>query len=401
MSLCPIYSLSGTIGTDWTRKGNDMFQLEKYKGKSTRHECPQCHDPHSFTYYVDDEGTPIDKVCGRCNHESDCGYHYTPSEFFHDNPTDKPLKPRPMMKTTKPMKSIKNINTIEQGYLLHSMFAYQIASTQARNNFDLFLRSIFDGNTIKNLQRLYFIGSPNSNDNESIIFWQVDIMGRVRAGKIIKYRRDGHRNKTTNVNWLHSELKKRGFLLDKWEVNQCLFGEHLIALFPDKQIALVESEKTAIIGAGFYPQFVWVATGGKSQLSTDKLKALAGRVVIAFPDIDGTQEWKMKLQASQVPFRKLIISDLLDKNANAEERECKIDIADWLVRCKYEGAIEPPSPQIHLDWLFDDYGNLRPLLPNTQPQTDQKPKTEFERLCENPLVQKLIVELNLQSEQVS
>ena len=42
---------------------------------------------------------------------------------------------------------------------------------------------------------------------------------------------------------------------------------------PDKPIALVESEKTAIIYSGLMPQYLWLATGGKSQLSQEKLSA--------------------------------------------------------------------------------------------------------------------------------
>lgn len=366
-----------------------MYQLEKYKGISTRHECPQCHDKHSFALYIDEDGNPIDPSCGRCNHESGCGYHYTPSQYFTDHPSNgKPMKFQPVMQHRPQPAAPKPIRTIESGYLLKSLYAYQTA--RYWNYFDLFLRSLFNEETIINLHRLYFIGATNSTDREAIIFWQVDGNGRPRAGKIIKYGRDGHRNKATNVNWLHSELKKRKALSNDWELNQCLFGEHLLSVFPDKPVALVEAEKTAIIGAGFFPKLVWVATGGKSQLSTDKLKALAGRYVIAFPDIDGTQEWGEKLRASQVPFRKISISTILERNANAEEREKKIDIADWLVRCKREGAIKTPTNQFHLDWLFDENGDWKPV---------EQPKTDFELLCENPLVASLVNELNLQPDE--
>ena len=45
--------------------------LEKYTGKSSRHKCPKCGDPHSFAYYLDgNTGEVIDKAVGRCNHES-------------------------------------------------------------------------------------------------------------------------------------------------------------------------------------------------------------------------------------------------------------------------------------------------------------------------------------------
>ena len=46
-----------------------------------------------------------------------------------------------------------------------------------------------------------------------------------------------------------------------------LLGKYLLPLFPEKPVALVESEKTAIICAGLIPKFIWLATGGKSQRS--------------------------------------------------------------------------------------------------------------------------------------
>ena len=62
------------------------YTLQKYKGTATRHTCPSCGDKRSFTYYVDESGTPLHPSVGRCNHESSCGYHYTPKEYFHDHP---------------------------------------------------------------------------------------------------------------------------------------------------------------------------------------------------------------------------------------------------------------------------------------------------------------------------
>ena len=68
------------------------YSLQKYKGTATRHTCPNCGDKRSFTCYVDESGMLLHPSVGRCNHESSCGYHYTPKEYFHDHPechTDK------------------------------------------------------------------------------------------------------------------------------------------------------------------------------------------------------------------------------------------------------------------------------------------------------------------------
>ena len=64
------------------------YQLEKYRGRSTRHVCPQCGRKSVFTRYIDTENNNIyisDNV-GKCNRLDKCGYHYTPHQYFTDNP---------------------------------------------------------------------------------------------------------------------------------------------------------------------------------------------------------------------------------------------------------------------------------------------------------------------------
>ena len=58
------------------------YSLQTYKGIATRHTCPNCGDKRSFAYYVDEENTSLHPSVGRCNHESSCGYNYTPKQYF-------------------------------------------------------------------------------------------------------------------------------------------------------------------------------------------------------------------------------------------------------------------------------------------------------------------------------
>ena len=111
---------------------------------------------------------------------------------------------------------------------------------------------------------------------------------------------------------------------------------------PDKPIALVESEKTAIISSGLMPQYLWLATGGKSQLSQEILSILAGRKTIAFPDIDGYEEWKKKLSAAEID---ITVSDILQRYATEEQRKAHIDIADLLIQWKQNGELIPGTPR--------------------------------------------------------
>ena len=103
---------------------------------------------------------------------------------------------------------------------------------------------------------------------------------------------------------------------------------HLLPQYPDKKVALVESEKTAIICAALLPQHIWLATGGKTQLG-DKLNVLKGRDVLAFPDVDGYEVWKEKL--SLLPDLSIKVSDYLQRTVTPEQLKAHIDIADKLL----------------------------------------------------------------------
>ncbi len=65
------------------------YSLQKYASPASRHVCPNCGDKHSFCLYVDEAGHALASNVGRCNHESSCGYHYTPKEYFRDHPEAK------------------------------------------------------------------------------------------------------------------------------------------------------------------------------------------------------------------------------------------------------------------------------------------------------------------------
>ena len=135
-------------------------------------------------------------------------------------------------------------------------------------------------------------------------------------------------NRDGRINWLHTTLKRRHQLPKDWQLTQCLFGEHLLPQHPDKTVALVESEKTTIICAALMPQYLWLATGGKSQFN-NRLASLKGRKLIAFPGIDAYHDWLRR--TADFPHLDLKVSDLLEKNATPEARVAHIDLADWLL----------------------------------------------------------------------
>ena len=308
------------------------YKLQKYKGKSTRHTCPNCGKRYSFTYYVDERNIPLHPSVGRCNHESSCGYHYPPKQYFLDHPECRTANNWNYHKEqTQRLHMIRpaSIGYIPQDYVDKSQSGY--------SNFVRFLSALltshYEGKATEVISRVlreYRIGATHDG---AVIYWQIDCTNKVRTGKVMQYNpADGHRVKDQQagaINWIHSILKKRKVLSDEWQLSQCLFGEHLLSANPDKLVVLVEAEKSAIIGSAIFPAYVWLATGGKSQLNAEKLRVLKGRTVLLFPDADAFAEWQQRTK--DITFCKLIVSDIIEKNATPEQKAAHIDVADWII----------------------------------------------------------------------
>ncbi len=325
------------------------FSLQKYAGISSRHTCPSCGGKRCFTLYVDETGEPLAENVGRCDHESSCGYHYSPKDYFRDHPEADGRDWR----ETEPKwlrKALERRKQQEQKPLCHLPAELVVKSVRPDilSSFTLFLLRLFDDQTVVRLVNNYRLGVTKAGD---VIFFQIDKDGNCRTGKIMKYdpetgRRIKDEQTKGRITWAHSLLKYANALPRDWQLTQCLFGEHLLSEHPDKPVALVESEKTAVICAAMMPEYIWLATGGKSQFN-ERLNVLHGRDIVAFPDVDGFETWTEK--AALLPHLNIKVSNLLQKNATEEERAQHIDIADWLVKWNLEPR---PAASTHLNRTF-------------------------------------------------
>ena len=186
---------------------------------------------------------------------------------------------------------------------------------------------------VDKLFSLYRVGTSRRWGGATV-FWQIDRNSNVRAGKIMGYDAvTGHRIKEpfNQVSWVHSVRKVQDF-----RMKQCLFGEHLLsdnsAVMSAKPVAIVESEKTALVAAHFIPDFIWLATGGiHGCFNGEAVQALDGREVILFPDLKATEEWRQRLLMLEPVCRRATCSDLLERIATNEQRSQGLDIADFLL----------------------------------------------------------------------
>jgi hypothetical protein len=194
-----------------------------------------------------------------------------------------------------------------------------------QNNFALWLVRVFGEEKALELAFAYGLGTSKHWPG-ACCFWQIDEEWRVRRGKVMLYDAETGRrvkspgNMVAGVHWLLGMPDRKP--------EPCLFGLHLAAADRSKPVAVVESEKSAVIGAGVRPEAVWMATGGKGTLNRKMLEPLQGRRIILFPDLGAFDEWTEKAAG----WPGVEVSDVLEKRATAKERAAGLDVADYLLR---------------------------------------------------------------------
>lgn len=342
--------------------------------------CPQCGALSFVPYIFEDSGEAVDlDECGRCDHQESCGYHKPPGEYFREYPERRPdngMTPEERREAWQKHKdNLRHEHQLQErarlekeilgeeapeaptmpenkpnpGIIRHSWKIVQNCEKRAYNwqnhPFFRFLVCRFGWEKVEEVFKLYHIGADKQGRT---IFWQIDTEGEVHAGKIIKYNEDGHRAKNPDgtpepgaATWVHSKLQKAGLMATDLELQQCLFGEHLLKLNVDdipEGVCLVEAEKTAVICALYKPQYIWIATGGKYNLKPEKLDALqryvqATRPLLVYPDLGAFDDWKARLEVlgDWMPYR---ISTLLEEVATDEDRAKGLDLADFIIRDK-------------------------------------------------------------------
>lgn len=273
-----------------------MAQFKYSLAKRGKTICPNCNKK-TFVLYLETETGNQMHGFGRCDREQNCGFHKKPES-------------NDIVFITKQEQIKKEINYISLK-VLEKYFLNEVDC-----NLIQFLKTRFDNNQIKKARFDYLLSSINHNT----IFWQIDQIERVRSGKIMEYntttgKRIKDENGKAHINWMHKQ---------PYNLKQCLFGLHLTKEDKLKTIAIVESEKTAVIMSMFVPEFLWLATGSKSGFKIEYLTPIKLRKIITFPDKGCYKEWFDKaLEMNNFGYN-ITTSDMIE-NTDCEDG---LDIAD-------------------------------------------------------------------------
>lgn len=299
-----------------------QFKLRKQTRKSL---CPKCGHKmkgrNTFRIYTDENGNSLSDAVGRCDRDSSCGHDYKPYDFLQKNKgfkldTSKPkIEPNPKPKPNNHpnrlvLSNLKKIPYLPEVDDPKLIFKYRLSETK----------------------------------NGGLIYWQIDESGKVKGGKVMYYDSMGNRKKEEEYrqNWIHWLLKNRndcGVVGAQFELEQCLFGLHLLAKFTKNSgstIMIVESEKTAVIMDYLTGgKIMWLSCGalyGLENEGADKLSVIHDwkrggreRNVFLLPDSGIKAETHWRIKANRFGFGLLTVSELTE----IEEPEDGSDVADF------------------------------------------------------------------------
>lgn len=339
------------------------YSLDK---SSKKYVCPNCNKK-TFVYYVNSEtGNYLTDDFGRCDREKNCNYHKAPpkgkatyligflslksisakafklidlngvisivptSQILEQNTnscyiTEWYLKTSTInylanevkyfnannISIINEVKNIKQPDPIEPSFHSLKLLDEMYFENPINDNLTEFLKSKFNPEEVNNAMLNYFSTGTNHFWNNATVFWQIDNTEKIRGAKIMLYNKlTGKRIKEpyNHINWLHKAIKEPDYNL-----NQCLFGLHLINEDYQKNIGIVESEKTAIIMSIFLPEFIWLSTGSKSNFKFELLEPLKKRNCFAFPDKGEFSKWNNTANDLNAKGFKIAVSNLVEQ----------------------------------------------------------------------------------------
>ena len=310
----------------------------KYKLDTSpkKHNCPGCNQKRFVRYIDSSTGNYLPEKFGRCDRETNCGYHLNPYKSGYELIDQKENEPVILNRKIQPV------------YFMPEKILEATLKEYEKNVFISNLKRIVDKSEIEKVIALYKVGTIGRGCRfGAVTFPFIDKSGNIRTIQVKQFDESNH---TISTDYVHSIImrhyKSTDSKLPEWLSNYlknekfvtCLFGEHLLTRFPANPIALVEAPKTALIGSLYYgscedpENYLWLAVYNKSSLTVEKCKSLKGRKVVLFPDLNAFEDWSNKAKDLNkfIPGTQFSVSDTLQNMANESDIKKGLDLADYL-----------------------------------------------------------------------
>ena len=274
------------------------FSLDR---SSRKFLCPKCGHK-TFVRYVDnlDNSYIENPFVGKCDRSINCQYHLSPRKagIRIENTLGAKLEDSKTILDSYATDFCSTDNENNHPYALDLDITPFLAK-HSHSSFYRFMLSLgFPTLELKRVCESYLLGC---NRTSGVIFWQTDLSGIIRTGKIMHYdTTTGKRLKHLPPQWVHKKMN----LPADWQLRQCLFGLNQLRFNNSKPIALVESEKTAVLMSLFRSEYIWLACGGKYNLRAELINEVPTDSIDIFPDCDAFNNWQDKLPRLQTQTSK-------------------------------------------------------------------------------------------------
>lgn len=343
--------------------------------KSKKYTCPAC-GRNKFVRYIDTfTGECLPPEYGRCDGELNCAYFLNPYQSGYA---------RNVWRDKQGQAATETIAQRRVEPKRAEMFMPEEILAQTRGGYETncFIQHLlgkakfpFDWADIEKVIELYQLGTVKHGYRRGAITLPfIDLKNRVNAIQVKQFDAENH---TIASDFLHSIIHKwclrNSRPLPKWLSDylenekkvRCFFGEHLLNLYPNNPIGIVEAPKSAIYATLYFglptkpTDRIWLATFTLRGFDEVKCQCLKGKDVLLFPDTSKKAEhgrygiafeyWQkkakeIKSKINDISFR---ISDILEKLATEEERKKGYDIADYLSQLDWRRFRPRPNEVEH------------------------------------------------------
>ena len=249
---------------------------------SKKDVCPVCGEKRFVPYVLTSDGvTPAGcneqgQAYGRCDREQECGYFCYPKGEVR-------MATEPVQQVeVSPLRLAPAIITLGSiDSVLYRWFLKTVAPHTPHGVSET-LRA-WGEYCVKSLD-----GQP--------VFFEIDDKNEIRAAKMIPYKDDGHRDHDAKypAYFLHRDRRFSAYVSGS-DLQQVFFGSHLLSVYPNKKVCVVESEKTALaMSVLTHGNCLWLATGGSQMIKSDeRCSMLQGRDVTLYPDEGQFDQWSV------------------------------------------------------------------------------------------------------------
>ena len=235
---------------------------------SRKYHCPGCTKKTLVRYVFTGTKEYAGEEFGRCDRENNCGYHRIPGNDIAQppNPLTKQKLPPPtvIFPSEDFLKKVRNTRaenfekfcTSKLGISTDHLKTWGVGGQRSFTCFILATR--------KEVVNVKFVGyTPEGKRDKS--------EGTAGAPKFIPHYLGKAYLRSQKIETDNARLED---WQDYFKFARCFYGEHLWDA--DKNTCIVESEKTAVIAAFFFPEYNWLATGGNNGMTFEQFSLFNG-----------------------------------------------------------------------------------------------------------------------------